>query len=102
MTTKDNGLFTEIETRLAELLDDFMGGVASRNVDEGIDGHGVLVRIVGPDNRAIEITVAIKDVTEELGPAPPEDPEGVHPRPDVFDREPPAERWFPTRGGRAR
>jgi len=55
----------EIEQRLLDHLDDFAGGNVTAYEDEGIDGRGMVLRIVCGD-RMIEVDVSIKDVTEDL------------------------------------
>jgi hypothetical protein len=56
----------ELENRLAELLDDFAGGEVSFNSDEDINGSGLVVRVMGPEDAMVEIRISIEDVTEAL------------------------------------
>ena len=58
-------LLDELETRLIEMLDDFAGSNAETNADEGIDGRGVVLRIIAA-GRLIEIRATIEDVTDDL------------------------------------
>lgn len=68
-------LESELEGRLRDLLDKFDDhSDATTYTDDGIDGHGVTMRLIYA-GRMIEINATIKDVTEELtttalGPKP--------------------------------
>lgn len=58
----------EIQDRLAELLQDFAGGDVSTYDDEGIDGEGLVLRILSAD-RMIEVNLSVSDVTDDLSTA---------------------------------
>lgn len=62
---RDDSIERELETRLVETLDDFVGGDPTTYADEGIDGRGLVLRIL-VEGRMIEVNVSIKDVTAEL------------------------------------
>ena len=56
----------ELETRLVELLQDFAGGGVTKYEDEGINGDGLTIRIIGPNDTMFEVSISIENVTAQL------------------------------------
>lgn len=63
--TEASEITREVESRLFDLIDGFSDSDATTNEDEGIAGHGIVLRMIYA-GRMVEVRVSIEDVTDEL------------------------------------